>query len=371
MPNISKEIVAFCGEREDSKKFITAFQEYYVQTREMRDGLKLFGASIDNNYSYDTKKERISKLFFEEVENRSGVKRTADNVDSWPSNPSVQWATMSVIDATINSVLPLTINPSIGLFTNLEFVSYGDMVHFKVAPRTLYTVSLGAHGERTTHRQLKAAGDVIVTPKEHIVTVYANMFSVLAGKQDLAEFVRLVVISIETEMAKDAMKALSVGMAEGTYPAALSFEGAFDQTQLLTLCETVQAYNYGARPVIMGTATALAQVVPDSSIGARINVDGVGGSIRILNDYYGYTLMQLPQVATGDYSNFSLAMEPNTIYVVSPTMDKLVKGAVSNSLTNSNQFYENADISQNFTMRKDWDFVFASAAFGGKYVINA
>lgn len=143
MPNISKEIVAFCGEREDSKKFITAFQEYYVQTREMRDGLKLFGASIDNNYSYDTKKERISKLFFEEVENRSGVKRTADNIDSWPSNPSVQWAAMAVIDATINSVLPLTINPSIGLFTNLEFVSYSDMVHFKVAPRTLYTVSLG------------------------------------------------------------------------------------------------------------------------------------------------------------------------------------------------------------------------------------
>lgn len=43
---------------------------------------------------------------------------------------------------------------------------------------------------------------------------------------------------------------------------------------------------------------------------------------------------------------------------------------VSNTLTNSNQFYDNADITQNFTMRKDWDFVFASAAFGGKYKIT-
>lgn len=202
------------------------------------------------------------------------------------------------------------------------------------------------------------------------MTVYADMFSVLAGKQDLADFVRLVVISIETQMTRDAMTALTTGMANGTYPGALSIQGAFSTQQLITLCETVQAYNYGAKPVIMGTATALAQVIPDSSIGARINVDGMGGSIGIMKDYYGYTLMQLPQVAAGDYTNFTLTMDPNSIYVISPAMDKLVKGVVSNTLTNSNQFYDNADITQNFSMRKDWDFVFASAAFGGKYQIT-
>ena len=51
-------------------------------------------------------------------------------------------------------------------------------------------------------------------------------------------------------------------------------------------------------------------------------------------------------------------------------MDKLVKGAVSTSLTNSNQFYDNADITQNFTMRKDFDFAFVSGAWGGIYKIT-
>lgn len=369
MPKVSNEIVTFCAGNEKTTNFITAFQDYYVHTREIRDGIKLF--SYNTDVSYDEKSKKISDAFFAEVESRSGIKRTAENAQSWASNPNVQWAAMAVVDATINSVLPLTINPSIGLFTDLQFLSYGDIAHYKIKPRTLYTVSLGAHGERTTHRQLKASGDLIVTPKEHIVTVYADMFSVLSGKQDLGEFVRLVVISVETEMTKDAMNALNTGMAQGTYPGALSIQGAFSTQQLLTLCETVQAYNYGAKPVIMGTATALSQVIPDSSIGARINVDGMGGSIGILKDYYGYTLMQLPQVATGDYTNFGLAMDPNTIYVVSPAMDKLVKAVVSNTLTNSNQFYDNADITQNYTMRKDWDFVFASAAFGGKYEIQA
>lgn len=369
MPNISNEIMNFCATGEKTADFIKAFQDYYVQTREIHDGIKLF--AYDNSVSYDEKSKKINEAFFAEVESRSGVKRSLDNINAWCSNPNVKWAAMAVIDATINSVLPLTINPSVGIFTDMKFVSYGDMVHYTIKPRTLYTVSTGAHGERTTHRQLKASGDLIVTPKEHIITVYGDMFSVLAGKQDIGDFVRLAVISVETEMTKDAMKALTTGMANGTYPDALSIQGAFSTQQLITLCETVQAYNYGAKPIILGTATALAQVIPDSSIGARINVDGVGGSIGILKDYYGYTLMQLPQVATGDYSNFSLAMDPNSIYVISPAMDKLVKGVVSNTLTNSNQFYDNADITQNFTMRKDWDFVFASAAFGGKYEITA
>lgn len=211
----------------------------------------------------------------------------------------------------------------------------------------------------------------MVTPKEHIITVYADMFSVLCGKQDLAEFVRLAVISVETEMTKDIMGALSTGLTAGTYPQQLVVSGAFSTQQLITLAETVQAYNYGVKPVLMGTASALVQVVPDSTIGARIVVNGDGGSIRILNDFYGYTLIQLPQVATGDYSNFGLAMDPNTVYVLSPGMDKLIKTVVSNTLTNSNQFYENADLTQNFTLRKSWDSVFASAAFGGKYVISA
>ena len=277
---------------------------------------------------------------------------------------------MSIIDATINSVLPMTINPSVGIFTDLRFVSYGDVVHFNVKPRTLYVVSDGAHGERTSFRQLKAQGDVMVVPKEHIVTVYVDMFSVLAGKQDLADFVRLVVNSIETRMTQDAMTALATGMAVGTYPAALSIQGAFSTDTLINLGETVQAYNYGAKPVLLGTATALSKVVPDSTFGFRMNLLGHDGSVGILKDFYGFTLIQLPQVAAGDYTNFTLTMPNDTVYLVSPTMDKLVKGVVSNSLTNSNQFYDNADITQNFTYRKDWDFVFTSAAFVGSYKIT-
>lgn len=364
MPNISKELIQFCSGKTD---LLLAFQDYYAENRAINDNIKLF--SYNTGISYDEKSAKISKLFFSELENRSGIKRS-DNEEAWASNPNVKWAAFALIDAMINSVLPLTINPSIGIFTDLKFVSYGDAVHFKVLPRTLYTVSDGGYGERTSFRQLKSAGDIMLYPKEHIVTVYTDMYSVLAGKQDIADFVRLVAISIETRMTTDAITALTTGMAVGTYPAQLSIQGAFSKDQMITLAETVQAYNYGVKPVILGTATALSKVIPDSSLGFRMEVLGNNGSVGIMKDYYGYTLMQLPQVATGDYTNYGLAVAPDTVYVVSPSMDKLIKGVISNSLTNSNQFYENADITQNFTMRKAWDFMLASAAVGGLYKIT-
>ena len=66
----------------------------------------------------------------------------------------------------------------------------------------------------------------------------------------------------------------------------------------------------------------------------------------------------------------SLALPDDTLFVISPATDKLVKMVISNTLNNSNQFYDNADITSNNTIRKDWDAVFASAGFGGMYKIT-
>lgn len=196
------------------------------------------------------------------------------------------------------------------------------------------------------------------------------MYRVLAGKDDLAEAVRAVVASIEAEMSKDAVAALKAGLGAVSYPSTFKVQGSFDAAQLIALAERVGAYNYGMRPVILGTSAALAKVAPDSTLGYRMMVDGNGGNVRILNNFYGSDLIILPQFATSSDPTAPLALPDNTLFVVSPAADKLVYGAVSNAMTNSNQFYENADISQNYTMRKNWAFDFVGSAFAGQYVIQ-
>lgn len=198
------------------------------------------------------------------------------------------------------------------------------------------------------------------------MTVYVDMYRVLAGKEDIAEFIRMVVVSIEQEMYKDALNALSTGLAaipSGVY----NVSGAFDMKTLVKMAETVQAYNAGVKPVIAGSAVALMNVLPDSSLGYRMNVDGNGGAIEIIRNVMGFDVLRLQNAAVG---GDALALPDDQIYVVSPAQDKLIKGVVSNAMTNSNQFFDNADITQNFTMRKGWDFAYLSAAKAGIYTIT-
>ena len=275
-------------------------------------------------------------------------------------------ASFAVVDATVNAILPQVLTPAFGLFTDFRFVSLGDVMKFKIMPNQFFTVSKGGTGERTIHRQKDFAQDIIVAPVEHIVTVYTDMYRVLAGKEDIADFVARVVLAIEQAMYGDALNALMTGLTNlpsGTY----NYSGAFDMKTLVKMAETVQVYNAGVRPVIAGSATALMRVLPDSTLGYRGNYDANGGSIELIKNVYGYDVIKMNNAAA---QGGGLVLPDNKIFVVSPAQDKLVKGVVSNALTNSNQFYDNADLTSDYTTRKMWEFVYASAAKAGVYEIS-
>ena len=275
-------------------------------------------------------------------------------------------ASFAVVDATVNAILPQVLTPAFGLFTDFRFVSLGDVVKFKIMPNQFFTVSKGGTGERTIHRQKDFAQDIIVAPVEHIVTVYTDMYRVLAGKEDIADFVARVVLAIEQAMYSDALNALMTGLNNlptGTY----KISGAFDMKTLVKMAETVQVYNAGVRPVIAGSATALMHVLPDSTLGYRGNYDANGGSIELIKNVYGYDVIKMNNAAA---QGGGLVLPDNKIFVVSPAQDKLVKAVVSNALTNSNQFYDNADLTSDYTTRKMWEFVYASAAKAGVYEIS-
>ena len=347
MPN---EVVQFAQTNGGNTDFYVAFQDYYFNRDKMDS----------------EKHDKLQSAFFSEIVGKSGVSRDGLTTEAWVSHPSVQWAAFAVVDATVNAILPQVLTPAFGLFTDFRFVSLGDVVKFKIKPNQFFTVSKGGTGERTIHRQKDFAQDIIVAPVEHIVTVYTDMYRVLAGKEDIADFVARVVLAIEQAMYGDALNALMTGLNNlptGTY----NISGAFDMKTLVKMAETVQVYNAGVRPVIAGSATALMRVLPDSTLGYRGNYDANGGSIELIKNVYGYDVIKMNNAAA---QGGGLVLPDNKIFVVSPAQDKLVKGVVSNALTNSNQFYDNADLTSDYTTRKMWEFVYASAAKAGVYTVT-
>lgn len=327
-----------------------------------------YEAALENYLKPAPEQSKIlNAAFFGEIEKKSGVSREGLAPEAWVSHPSVQWATLAIVDATVNAILPSVLTPAFGIFMDLRFVGVGDIMKIRVMPNTLYNVSRGGRGERTTFRQKKYAADVIITPVEHLITIYVDMYRVLAGKEDIGDFIRQVVLSVEQNMYGEAIAVLIAGLTSVTSGTDLTESGAFDMKTLVKMGEKVQVLNSGVRPIITGSAAALMNVIPDGAMGFRGNYDANGGSINLIKNVFGFDVLRLDQALA---ANGDLILPDNQLFIVSPAQDKLIKGAVSSTLTNSNQFYDNADLTSNFTYRKNYSFAYASSAIAGIYTIT-
>lgn len=327
-----------------------------------------YQAALENHLNPSADQNKIlNDAYFAEIEKMSGVTRKSMDYNAWMSNPSVRWASFAIVDATIQAILPSVLTPALGIFMDLRYVGLGDIMKIKVLPNSLYTISRGGRGERTTFRQAKFAADVIITPEEHLVTIYADMYMVYAGKMDIGEFIRLVVLAIQQDMYGEALDALITGLTAVTAGTDYTYTGAFDMARVVTMAERVQVFNAGVRPVIAGSSVALMNVLPDAALGYRGEYNANGGVIDLVKNVMGFDVLRLEQAAA---RNGGLLLPNDKLFIVSPNQDKLVKGAVSTALSNSNQFYENADITQNFSYRQNYSFKYASGAKAAIYTIT-
>lgn len=363
MSNIPQEVVTFA---KGDTTFYTAFADYHNHKAAEEWGQNL--GSYDHSRTIAGKAPLIREAYFAEIERISGQKIEKDNMDAMLANPMVRYANFAIINATVNVVLPAYVQTTFAPFVDFRTVGYADVVNLKVPPKTLYTVSRGSRSERVTFRQKKFASNIEISPIEHLITTYVNMARVLAGKDDLAEAVRAIVISIELDMNAEIITALNTGLNKATYPTQFKENGAFDGKKLVKLAQRVQAYNMMSKPVIMGTASALMNILPDSSLGGRLVIDGRDPVVSYVKDYYGFGIYELPQAPTG--KDFGLALDDTTLYVVSAAVAKPVVMAMSTSMSNTNQFFDNADISTNFTFRKSYSAEFVGAAYVGSYKIT-
>lgn len=193
------------------------------------------------------------------------------------------------------------------------------------------------------------------------------MYRVLSGKENVSDFIALIVRSIEQDMYAEALNALTTGLTAITNGTSLNKTGAFDLKTLVKMAEEIQVRNAGVRPVIAGSAVALMNVLPDSTSGYRMYVDSNGGAVNLIRGVLGFDVLKLDQAMA---KNGGLVLPDDTLYIVSPNQDKLVKMAVSSALNNSNQFYDNADLTSNYTHRMNYSAEYVSAAKAGIYKIT-
>lgn len=347
-----------------------AFADYFNHYR--ATVLKNNNVTYNNTLSFDEKGAKLHEALKTEIAKVANV-ASFDQfpLEVWTTNPNLKWATFAVIGAMVDMILPETIIDSIGIYTDVRVGGYGDNFSFDVKPRDLFVISQAGRGKRRSEVRKQFEGQVTVTPIEHDITVQVSLYKVLAGKENIAEFAMKAALSIESQMTLDAYNTFNTAMANlPTSPVGgeLLISG-YSQTTAVSLAQRVTAFNQGQKAVFVGTQLAVQNILPSNS-NYRYTLDSEYVKLGYVQTAFGYDVMVLPQVA--DWTTpFKTLLDDKKIYVLSPSSQKLVKLCIEGALmTVTDGVYDNANLTQNTTMKKMWQSAIATNAVAGVITLS-
>ena len=348
---------------EMSKDLSEAMSAYAHNYNLQRKGLKAFA-----DHSQEEQNKLINKAFAMEVAKQSGMElpdlNNKTEVRRYAMNPMVRFFANQIQDVMIDMILPETLmTGSLKYFADMKFADLGDTIKFDIKSNSLFTVSKAGNRQRTTNQQKTFRTTVTMAGVNHEITVGTTLFEILTGQAYLAEEVMKVARSIETAMLFDAYDAFTTEMNGLSGNLAVA---NYSEESLITLLETVTAYNQGRKAVVIGTPLALKAVLPHNT-NYRYLLDDEYVKLGHLQTFNGYDVLPMEQVANPyDSTAYSLKLDDTKLYVVSPASDKIVKiGVFGGTFSHQDNSYDNANKTIENTTEKSWETAVVTNSVGG------
>lgn len=348
---------------EVSKDLYDAMKAFSLNYNNERKGLSAF-----SDHSREEMAKCINKAFALEIAKQSGVElpnlENKTEVRRFAMNPMVRYFANQIQDVMIDMVLPETLmTGSLRYFADIRNADLGDSIKFDIKSNSLFTVSKAGNRQRTTNQQKTFRTTVTMTGVNHEVTIGTTLFEMLTGQSFLAEEVMKVARSIETSMLFEAYDAFTTEANALTGNLGIA---NYSEASLISLCETVTAYNQGRKAVILGTPVALKDVLPSNG-NYRYLLEDDYVRLGHLATFNGYDVLPMEQVAN-PYSAtpYALKLDDTKIYVVSPASDKIVKiGVFGGTFSHQDNAYDNANKQIENTTEKSWEVAVVTNSVAG------
>lgn len=344
------------------------FQDYYNHFRSLNGAKNISFSSVDTDgksISFDEKEALMNAQLKREILRVAGIHNFEEfALEQWVTNPMISWATFAVVSAMIDMILPDSIIDSIGAYTDVRTIGWGDSALFDVRPNDLFVVSKAGRASRTTQVHKQYNGTISIVPELRELTVQVSLYRVLSGAESLGSFVTKVVRSMESQMTLDTYNAFATAMAAlpSTTTTGLQVAG-YTQASLVRLCQQVQAWT-GTKPIVLGTQLALVNVLPDDA-NYRYFLNDDYAKLGYVRTAFGYDVMALPQVANW-VTPWGLAISNSYLWIIAPASQKIVKLVLEGSaMSNTQGPFENANLTQNATLFKSWGVGIATNTTAG------
>ena len=358
--NLPKHVQNFAKE----SVFYELFQDAFAQYRSQNGAKGVSFETIDakgNPISYAQKEKAINTAF------RAEILRVANmsSLDAFPlstmaTNPTLIWATYAVVGALIDAAVPDAIVDSIGLYTEVKNIAWGETAAWDIEARDLWAVSQQGRAKRQAHVRKDYKGQVTLNPEMNSISVGVSLYRVLAGQESLARFVMKAAQSMSVAMSRDAYASFATAM--DALPSGLTQSG-WSVSGFITLAQTVSAWNSG-KAIAVCTALAAQQILP-ADANYRYTLDDEFVSLGYVRDFKGTSIIVLPQIAKFE-TEFDLVLDDTKIWLLSPSAGKMVKLAIEgNTLAHTSGHYDNADLTSIATISSAWGVAIATSAVAG------
>lgn len=226
----------------------------------------------------------------------------------------------AIIKENVNEVLKVKVGGALDIIADVSYVGHGEKKDYNVRNGRLKVeyVALGSE----IRRQKIYKGKITAQPRALGAAVYAEFDDILAGRAEaFTDMIDEIAEAINTEVMKTIQDSFVTAM--GSAPTANKYSGAFSLAQLRTVANTVSAYG---RPVIVGTAVALANITSDTNFQSAMS-DNMKDSFNrdgFIGVWEGKALVQLPNTFT-DEKNTDWVLNNKLLYVLPVGTDKPVK----------------------------------------------
>lgn len=350
---IPSNVLAFAAQN-NQMDLVTGFRDLYNHYTKKGE--------YDETVKFEEKNSKVCSSIDKSVLSMMGLPE-GSNVDLVRHTTHFRELEFAVVANLIDSILPDTIIDTFGKFADVAVGGFGDSFKWDIRPSDLFTVTKAGNGKRLAFAQRQYNGIATLIPENHMITVEEDLYRILAGKRNLAEYAVKLMQSMETEIAYQIYAAV-----DGTYASLPSQfkEASFGEDTFVTLAQRVGAFNAGSRPVVFGTKLALSKVVPSNII----YNDKLGEEYYrtgYLGVFKGTELFEISQKANWNSSTYALRLDDTRLYVISTGVNKLVKVALEGETLTYTDTAPNAhaNLTQTTTVHKKFAVGVASNAYFG------
>lgn len=334
--------------QDGEKTLIPAWKDYVNNYRAVNFSAK---KSYDTSKTLDEKEVLVNSAIDKEIANLMKIDCSFLNKEAYATNPTYQWATFAVINKLVDMVIPDVVKEDFMQVANTQTIGYGDSAVFDIKSGDLFTVTKNGNSRRHVEAQRQFTGQKALIPTNHTITTEVDLYRVLAGKENHADYAMKVVLSVESEIATDIMAAVKDSFDTLT---ANFKENAYSETAFKKLAARVGATNGGAKAVALGTELGLGTIMPTNDY-LKMGLGETYSKIGYLPVFKNVPLIALAQKIDWSSADYDFALDDSYIYMISPQTQKLVQVVFEGgSLAIADGQFANSNLTQKVSLHKRW-----------------